>query len=558
MMRSLAKIALLAFAATFSLRAADTAAAKAQRSVFHVKYVAHDSVYIDAGTADDLVEGMTVDLTRRPPGAALVETKVVGTAVIRAVATTSAVCEIISKNMPPAPGDEARLSNAGEVTRVRAEIAKGNRKYLQVVEFDGKDPLEQEQRAYLPKAHPTERTRMRGSIAIERSQINDHDSASKSAENGASIHVNWTEIGGSHWNLVGYWRGSIASNTSSQTTTLLDLQNRTYQIGLFYSNPDGLWGMGFGRLFVPGATSLGVFDGGYLTHRLTNSVSAGFFAGTSPDPTQWNFTPNRQTAGTFLKIQRGDWEGVRWTGTVGVAVSRVNWRPERQYVFTENTISIGRVVTFYQNAQADERNPKLMNGETGVQLSQSFATLRWQPHKRISFDVNHNYMRGIPTFDTRLLGSGLLDQYLFTGLSGGIRLEPIQQLMITASVGQSRRNGDTSHALNQYYGIAWKRLPWVALRVDARYTKFRSSFGDGEYRSIGVSRDVVDNVRLQFEGGIQEIRSLLTSQTKAHYLNTTVDWPFARHYFLTGGWLYYRGQAQNYDQLYISMGYRIR
>ena len=536
----------------------DTPAVKAQKSLFHVKYVAHDSIYIDGGTADDLIEGLTVVLRRHPPGTAEVEAKTIGTAIIRAVATSSSVCELISTTMPLVAGDEARLSNAGEAERLRAEISKGSRKYLQVVEFDGKDPLEDEQRAYVPKPHESEVARMRGSFSIDRSQINDHDSSSSSAQNGASVRVDWARMGGSYWNLIGYWRGSVSNSTSSQASTLLDLMNRTYQIGLFYSNPDSDWNLGIGRLFVPGATSLGVFDGGYVTRKLSANVRAGLFAGTSPDPTQWNFAPNRQTAGTFLRIDKGEWDTAHWTGTVGLALTRINWRPERQYLFTENTFSIGRVFTFYQNAQADQRNPKLMNGQTGAQLSQSFATIRLQPHKRIGFDLNHNYFRGVPTFDQRLLGTGLLDQYLFTGFSGGVHLDPLQQLMITANVGQSRKNGDTSHSLNQYYGIAWKRLPWVNVRLDARYTKFRSSFGDGEYRSLSVSRTMFDNVRLQFEGGVQQIHSGFASQGKAHYLNTTADWPFARHYFISGGWLYYRGHSQNYDELYTSLGYRFR
>jgi hypothetical protein len=199
-----------------------------------------------------------------------------------------------------------------------------------------------------------------------------------------------------------------------------------------------------------------------------------------------------------------------------------------------------------------------MNGQTGAQLSQSFTTIRLQPLKRISFDLNHNYLRGIPTFDQRLLGTGLLDQYLFTGFSGSVRLEPIQQLFLTASLGESRRNGETSHSLNQYYGVGWKRLPFIDVRLDARYSRFNSSFGDGTYRSLSASRELFDNLRVQFEGGVQDIHSLLAAQRKAHYFNTMADWQFAQHYFLTGGWLYYRGQSQNYDQIYTSLGYRFR
>jgi len=558
MRMTLHRIAFLAVASAGILLPSDTPATKARQSLFHVQYVARDSIYIDGGTADDLTEGMTVELRRRPPGSAEVEARVVGTAIIRAVATSSAVCELVSTTMPPALGDEARLSDAAEAARARGDITKGSRKYLQVVEFEGKDPLEDEQRAYLPKPHAPEVTRMRGSISIDRSQIDDHDSSSSSSQTGASLRLDWRNVGGTNWNAIGYWRGNISNTSRSQTNTLIDVMNRTYQMGLFYANPDSDWSLGVGRLFVPGATSLGIFDGGYVTRKLNAHLSAGLFAGTSPDPTQWNFAPSRQTAGTFLRIDKGTWESAHWSGTVGVALTRINWRPERQYLFTENTFSLGRTFSFYQSAQVDQRNPKLMNGATGTQLSQSFATFRIQPNKKIGFDLNHNYLRGVPTFDQRLLGTGLLDQYLFTGFSGGVRLEPWQQLMLTASIGQSRKNGDTSHSLNQYYGIGWKRLPWINARIDARYTQFHSSFGDGSYRSLSLSRQMFDNVRLQFEGGVQEIRSPLAAQHKAHYFNTTADWQFARHYFLAGGWLNYRGQSQNYDEVYISLGYRFR
>ena len=216
---------------------------------------------------------------------------------------------------------------------------------------------------------------------------------------------------------------------------------------------------------------------------MTRKVTVGMFAGSNPDPTQWNYAPNRQTVGSFINMETGSYDGVHWSGTAGIAFSRINWRPERQYLFVENNFSIGRTFSIFQTAQADYRNPKLMNGATGAQLSQSFLTLRYTPRKRISFDVSDNYFRGVPTFDLRLIGTGLLDQYLFTGVSGGIRVEPIDNLMVTVNFGSSRRNGDTSHAINQAYGVGWRHLPIWDLRFDARYSTFSSSFGSGSYES---------------------------------------------------------------------------
>jgi hypothetical protein len=529
----------------------------ARRTVFSVRYVAKGAVYIDAGSAEGILPGMIIEISRHETGAAALERERVATAVVTAVATASAVCEIQSKALDPVTGDEASLSSADEVTRVRADVNQGRRHYLQVLEFTDGDPLEDEIREYVPRPPLTEVDRFRGRIAFERTAILDHDSsAASSSENGAVIRIDWSRIGGSYWTLTGYWRGSLTSTPSASQTTLLDLMNRTYQIGLFYANPKSAWRLGIGRLILPWAASLGAIDGGYAARKVTRKVTVGMFAGTNPDPTQWNYAPNRQTVGSFVNMETGSYDGVHWSGTAGIALTRVNWRPERQYLFVENNYSIGRTFSIFQTAQADYRNPKLMNGATGAQLSQSFVTVRYTPRKRISFDVNDNYFRGVPTFDLRLIGTGLLDQYLFTGVSGGVRVEPIDNLMVTANFGSSRRNGDTSHAVNQAYGVSWRHLPIWDLRFDARYSTFSSSFGSGSYESVGLTRELFDGLRLQFQGGIQNTQSAYVSQGRARFFNSTIDWQIGRHYFVMGGWLSYRGLSQNYDQVSLSLGYR--
>jgi hypothetical protein len=48
----------------------------------------------------------------------------------------------------------------------------------------------------------------------------------------------------------------------------------------------------------------------------------------------------------------------------------------------------------------------------------------------------------------------------------------------------------------------------------------------------------------------------LTSQTRARFVNGSLDWTFGAHYFLSGGVTVYRGQTQNYDQVFFTLGYR--
>jgi len=47
------------------------------------------------------------------------------------------------------------------------------------------------------------------------------------------------------------------------------------------------------------------------------------------------------------------------------------------------------------------------------------VTVRVQPISRLEFSANHTYFRDIPTFDPQLIGTGLLDKYLFRDSAAG-------------------------------------------------------------------------------------------------------------------------------------------
>ena len=137
----------------------------------------------------------------------------------------------------------------------------------------------------------------------------------------------------------------------------------------------------------------------------------GAFAGSTPDPTAWNYKPNRQIAGVFANTEIGKFENVRITSTVGLAVTRLGWKAERQFAFTESSFSYKQRVSLYHNLEADQLVPgRLGNTESGAAISSSFFTARFQPVSWLTLDVNHNYFRTIPTFDLVLVGTGLARQ----------------------------------------------------------------------------------------------------------------------------------------------------
>ncbi len=525
-------------------------AEEASKAPIAVKYVADGAIYLTAGRNAGLSAGMKLAIRRDSKPVAEVE--------VVSVAASSAACQVRSAREPIQAGDLAYLSADDEQTIESLRASGQARRYAQVVTFTTGDPLDEEAREAVPKPPLPEINRMRGRIGFEYSGIRDRSGAGLNSNDlGLVFRGDFTRIGRTYWNLSGYWRGRQNTHGGGpQQQTLTDLLNRTYHLTLSYDNPHSNYVLGIGRLYLPWATSLDTIDGGYFGRRFGRHFTSGLFAGTTPDPTSWNYNPDRQIAGVFTSYESGSYESLHYTSTAGLAFTRVLSRPERQFAFFENTFSYQHAVTLYHTIQVDNYRPSLIPDNKGIGVSQSFLTLRLQPAKIFSIDFSHNYFRNTPTFDPRLVGTGLLDRLLFQGLSGGFRLDLPYSLTLLANLGKSDRKGDAKSSWNQMYGLTVRQIWHTGVRADLRYSKFNSAFGQGWYRMLMFSRQFGETLRFDWQAGDQSYGSALTRQSWARWVNASLDWFLATRYVLGGGYTVYRGSVQSYDQLYVNLGFR--
>lgn len=535
---------------------------RARNTAFLVKYVAQDTVYLAAGRTSGLTEGMSLVVKRADNVSTSGTTGeatgsvVVAELTVISVTDTSAVCNIEKAPWDLQKGDFAYMTAEQAEVVAQQQALSGVRKYPQVISFSEGDPMEEEMREAVPRPPLPEVNRMRGRIGMDYSAIQSHgDVSTQSSQVGVVFRGDMTRIGGTHWNLSGYWRGRL-TNSSTDQQSLQDLINRTYHLSMVYENPESHIVAGFGRLYIPWASSLETIDGGYFGIRLATSAVMGIFAGTTPDPTSWSYDPNRRMGGAFVNFEGGSFDRIHYFSTTGAAVSMLKWDIDRPFVFFENNLAYKKYISLYQALQADD--PKDSTGTTrvGPGISRSFTTLRFQPIERLSFDVNHNFLRDVPTFDPRLIGTGLLDKYLFQGLSFGTRVETWYRVSLYANVGKSNRSGDTKSSLNQMYGVTAGRIWKTGLRADVRYSQFDSAFGSGNYRAVSLSRNLAEGMRLEMQVGRQMLASPFTSQTSSRFLNANADINLGPRYFFQAGYTTERGGTLDYDQWSATMGYR--
>lgn len=550
-------------------QSAPTTSAPEKPTVFHVKYVSEGTLYVDAGKNSDLQEGMKLSVIDPPPDGVVNEGvrfrgyPHIAELNVVSVADSSAVCDVISSTGELKVGQLAFLTPSSVEDRHLAENAREAQEYPVLVTFTSDDPMEQELRSTKVESQngldsPMGALRARFGFSYGGIQ----ESGMNSTQLGMMIDADMTHLFGSYWNFAGYWRGYMNTNSTSipgaNTQTLTDLMNRTYTIGFSYQNPYSPNVVGIGRLFLPWAPSLSTIDGAYYGRKIGNYTTVGMFAGSTPNPTSWSYNPDQQIAGTFVSVERGDFNSFHMLSTAGIAMTWIALKPARQFAFFENNLNWKRYFSFYDSMQVDEaRTSPLPNGGSNpTGISQTYNSVHFQPIHLITFGVNYNYFRELPTFDPALIGTGLLDNYLFSGLSGDLRLDLPKHISLYADIGKSKASTDSKNSWNTAYGLSFGNIMHTGLFLDLHYSKFDSTFGSGQYESISLSKNLTERLNLQLLAGDQTFNSPMTSNSSAKFINGTLDWTIGRSYFVQGMFGWYSGTTMNYQQWSTMLGYR--
>jgi hypothetical protein len=531
-------------------------------TVFRVKYVGEGVAYLEGGRAQGLAEGMKLEVqdsnlpAKEGDSANAADPRVVAELEVSAVAEMSAVTDIHVPKRPVKVGDLAYLSSGDAEALVQKRALSATRQYPAVVSFTEGDTLDEEVREELPRPPLPSVNRARGRIGFDTIETISHGTSSVSSTDvGMVFRGDITRIGGTYWNLSGYWRGRITKESAAAQQTLQSLINRTYHLNMTYDNPNSTLVAGFGRLYLPWAPSLDTIDGGYFGKRLSKGTTLGIFGGSTPDPSSWDYSPDRAIGGTFINFEGGEYDGLHYSATTGAGVSMVNWAIDRPFVFFEDSVSYKRDIAIYESAQMDSPKGNSQVPSPGPGLGRNFFTLRVNPHPRLELDFNYNYFRDVPTFNPNLVGTTLLDKYLFQGFSAGGRLEVRRQVWLSANLGRSSGSGDAKASLNQMYGITCGRVPWLNMRADLHYARFNSSFGKGSYQAFSLSRQMSDRLRLEVLMGQQNFASALTTNTRGRFVTGTVETTLGPHYYLQGNFTTNRG-SMSYNQFMFSLGYR--
>jgi len=234
----------------------------------------------------------------------------------------------------------------------------------------------------------------------------------------------------------------------------------------------------------------------------------------------------------------------------------LKWTVDRPFLFTENDFSYKKIFSIYHSMQIDRPNANPGAPAVTAGLGQSLLSVRVQVHPRLTLDLTHTYFRDVPTYDPVLVGTGLLDKYLFQGFNGGARVQLPMHLVGYASMGQSNDSSDKKNSLNELLGLTATRIWKTGFGIDARYSKFDSAFASGTYRTLTVTRDLGQRFRLDLMGGRYDYNSSLAATSNSIYVNALFDVDLGSKLFVQSAFTTQRGGTADYNQWTTVLGYR--
>ena len=137
----------------------------------------------------------------------------------------------------------------------------------------------------------------------------------------------------------------------------------------------------------------------------------------------------------------------------------------------------------------------------------------------LSFGLNHSYFDSLPTFDPNLLGTTLLDKYIFQGLSVDARFELPYRISLFTQLGRSKSIADAKEMWNKMYGVSFGNILKIgfscgsAIFTICQHVRTRKLSGAFRYREASRTRFQLDLV-----AGSQSLVSDSTTNTSSHFV----------------------------------------
>jgi hypothetical protein len=503
-----------------------------------VTYNSGQSVYVGAGRADGVREGMTLEVFR---GRAVIAT-------LRAtyLSSHSSSGEIVTSSTAPNVGDSVRYHPSFDATTI--------------TETDSLRVDTDAVRRTTPWRRP-----MRGHVGfgyLGVSQPNG-DGTQSLQQPSTDVYLEATSIGGSPVSVV---LDSRTRQTIGATQTDA-LSNRTllYQVAVSASDPHTGARLSVGRQYSAALSSVSLFDG--VTAEINRSRwGVGAFGGLQPDATTMAYSSDIREAGAYVQLHNEPDDAFPWSVTTGGVDSRDVGQLNREFGFAQFTLN-SRFVSVFAAQEIDvNRGWKRAAGEPSVSSTSTFATVTVRPTDAISFGGGVDNRRNVRLYRDYVNPVTEFDDAYRQGAWGGASARILSLLRVGADARVSR--GGLAGGADYYTAsLDLGRVTSAGVDAHVRATKYSTDWSTGWLNAWSAGIDPLGVARFEVNGGVRTERDVVrdTSVTSlplvpglggAWWIGASVDVNLGRSWYVVVSGVRDGSGTELTNQIYSSVVFR--
>ncbi len=524
------------------LALASTAAAQSRKEQrAEIVYISGDIAYLNAGRLDNVAPGDTAFVH--------IDSTEAGCLVVTAIADSSSAARIIGNVRRLKVGDTVSLYVP--IGHEPAEVAARYRIESRKDHNAGS--------AGSPAPQVSGKNVLSGQVALQYNFIAAESSALNLSQPAAVVQLNVRNLLGAGMSLRLYGVSFLNGNAAyALYGNRAGLQNNFYQASLTGETPGSLFGFGVGRMSSRYVSGLGTFDGGEAYLHL-GSFTVGALGGAVPLVPSSTLGYAGTNSAAFINYHYGKDIFHQYDGTLAYAQRLVGGKLDRNFLYTQNSLSLGSALNIYESTEIDLSRLSSGQPKPGLNFSNTFVSLNYYPASWLFANIGYDAYRTVYLFQTmKSVPDSLINTNLLQGFRGSVTTYLPGAVAITLDGSYRNQRGfpRSDHSIGGM--IRSSDLLDLGLGGSITYTNMTGAYSDANDTRLELDRTFFDalDITLSYESyniTVSLLQQTYSTQTISGYF----DYMFAGKWFTSLGLDDVLDPSMNSFRLYAEVGIRL-
>jgi hypothetical protein len=355
-------------------------------------------------------------------------------------------------------------------------------------------------------------------------------------------------------------RRTVTSTGGGNST--VDGHTRVYQAALLWNAPGAGFRVAAGRQYLTAVTSVSLFDGALM--ELNGShLTFGAFGGFEPEPADLGFSSTIRDLGGYVQLHSRPGGRGTWAFTTGAVTSYANGKANREFAFGQLSVST-QYLSLYGLQEVDYYRPwKVQLGEKSVSPTNTYISGSIRPTRWLAFNGSYDDRRSVRLYRDAVDPATAFDDSYREGYGAGLAL--LGQRVRASGDWHHSSGGTSGKAVYYTSTLGVDRLTKLRFSVTGRGTWYTNTDATTNTDITGwlytgrVGFDPFGPLHVDLNGGVRNEDNHTTTpavSTRHTWFGVDSDLSLARAWFISFSGQREQGPSSTTTQFYGSITWR--